>query len=173
VLQQQLQPQQVVNGINIINNNNNPNSFMDNAISALSQVPINNPNALAQVPLINYNRGLEARLIPGTNLINYSNTPQQQQQQYINQQQNPTQLRLSSLTPQAVPYINGTARSVILQNDNIKVPQVKSVAVMPSLYWFKTRRAELSKGDIEYFIPRDAPCVKKQPFLFGFNSLFL
>lgn len=86
------------------------------------------------------------------------------------QQQQPPQSSLSSTTaaaeqvptiatiPSAITrplYMNGILNSPIRQNDTQMAPNVENTAIIPSLYWFDERINELSRGNIEYFLPRE------------------
>ena len=49
-------------------------------------------------------------------------------------------------------------RQPAVRNDETEAPVIKYMTVLPSLYWFNARAQELDRGDISYFLPRDAPC---------------
>ncbi|ATY70217.1 GrBNV gp23-like protein [Tomelloso virus] len=70
---------------------------------------------------------------------------------------------LSSVPGSLLPSINAASRPVIRQNDTrVKYTNdIVNKSVMPSLYWFNARSAELCCGSIEYFIPKDFVCNQK------------
>lgn len=70
----------------------------------------------------------------------------------------PRSLVSSSLPSSILPFLNSVARPTIRANDNIKVPELRTSSVLPSLFWFQKRSEELKTGNIEYFVPVNSSC---------------
>lgn len=58
-----------------------------------------------------------------------------------------------------ISMVNTSSRSLIRANEQVKAPDVEYQSVVPSLFWLKTRNAELRRCDISYFLPQNYKCA--------------
>lgn len=70
-----------------------------------------------------------------------------------------SEVKVSSVSTDIVPVIEGSARGVVTRNDEVVAPDVRYQAVVPSVFWFTARTNELKRGDISYFLPLDYLCA--------------
>lgn len=58
-----------------------------------------------------------------------------------------------------ISMVNASSRSLIRTNEQVTAPDVEYQSVVPSLFWLKTRNAELRRCDISYFLPQNYKCA--------------
>lgn len=61
----------------------------------------------------------------------------------------------------AAVVLEASARPVIRENadETTNAPRVAVQSVVPSLFWLHERSREIRRGDISYFVPRNASCL--------------